>query len=278
MAKIKKGVLFSLSILLLASALLYLVASVSNYVTSLGSATSTLSGFERVGSQFDSASYGIQEISKNSGIDVSFDDTNLTLEMDTSLIENYFSESSAFAQFVQAYSRVNTTITNDDGHAIRLKLLPQNIDINYSATSVNIRPKSISGSADNVRSYEVLIKMPTPTPKLNWTQLSELPSSDPNAIRVRIALQGTNGTAYTEKYLDRHSTSSLDFLNAQNQSMMRLTTDAPTALTLSYNLDTYLKIIVGLNNKTEVELEDISIGITLDPQVQTSGRVILGES
>jgi hypothetical protein len=71
----KRGLVLTLSIILMASAFLYLLAAISAYSHSMKEIAVPLSDFEALGAQYDSAEYGVKSILFNEGMSVSNEGT-----------------------------------------------------------------------------------------------------------------------------------------------------------------------------------------------------------
>ncbi|GEM_PF-1436675 len=275
----KKGLLFTLCIVLVASAFLHLALSISLYSNSLTSSLITLSGFERVNAQFDSASYGFEMILANEAFNITYSGNNISLFFNTTRYDSYQADVSAFEQFMEAYSLVNTSINTTDALKPKLFIQPQNIVIEnvrgYGNGTINITPQNLVSSYDPITGYDVLIIAQADTPWLNWTSLSELAEGNPNAIYFHMGFQGTNGTTYITKYLDKTASSGVQLLNSQNRSMMEIRINSPAAVFFEYNLDMYLNIIIRLNSTSYIEMGTNVINVSSGVNGEKVGSVII---
>lgn len=278
----KKGLLFTLCIFLVASAFLQLTLSISLYSNSLTSVLIPISTFEKIGAQFDSASYGLKTILLTEAFNFSYTGNNLSLFFNTSIFNDYSGDISAFEQFIEAYGTVNTNINTTDAIHPKLYLQPQEIVINnykgYSNGTISISPQNTSSSAGQVNGYDILVIAQANTPNLNWTSLAELAEDDPNAMYFHMGFQGTNGTCSVTKYLDKHTSSGLQLLNSYNRSMMTIRISSPASVLIEYNLDMYLNIIIRLNSTSYMEIGTNVINVSSGVNGEKIGPVIVGAS
>lgn len=274
---IKKGMMFSISIFILLSALLYLAISFSNYMTSLKQSTKILSTIETAVVDSDAVEFGLKRITDHNGLNISvISSANISLSFNTTYFTHYSEQISSFSNFISSYGARNASISSSADN-VSIVIDPHNISVSSRLGNFTVLPLAGENSSGRVSSYDVFIKAAVSTPRLNWTSYSSLPPSDPNAIRFRIAFQGSNGTTYDERYLDRAYTSSVQLLNQQNKSMVTASMFVPSAIWLNYSLDMYLNVIVGLNNVTKIESKEELISVDLGEKAKINSKVIFVE-
>lgn len=273
----KKGMMFSISIVLLLSSLLYLAISFSNYMTSIKQSIISLSTIETMVADADAAEYGMKRINDQNGLNITvISSSNISLSQNTTYFSHYADQIDSFSDFISAYGTKNTSI---DASAVNFSAVihPHNITFSSIYGNFTVLPAPGANSSGQISSYDVAIKADVSTPRFNWTDYYSLPSSDPTAIRVRVAFQGSNGTTYAEKYLDRAYASSVQLLNPQNKSMVTVSLFVPSGLWLNYSLDMYLNVIVGLNNVTKIESKNELVTVDLGEKAKISSKVIFIE-
>ncbi|VVB65877.1 Uncharacterised protein [Candidatus Gugararchaeum adminiculabundum] len=286
-----RGFVISISVMLLAIALLYFALIVSIYSNSLKSANAELAGIERVNSQYDSASYGIKSILSAELVNVTIAQstgTTANISFKQNLSETararYFTEVGRFQSFIQAQAiEGNVTVNLANGvSAPVIYVRPANITVSYTVGKVAYSPLNNAYSAGRVTGYSLLIKLnDRPTPGLNWTTLNTLSASDPNAVYFHIGVQGTNGTVSDTKYLDKYQNSTLLMQNSGGQSVITVQARSPAYLDVNYalNLNGSMETILQLNNTATVELGSGSvINISRVGEIEKTGTVILVES
>lgn len=278
MGRMRKGVLLTISILVIASSFLFLLTHISLYSNSMKDATASLSNFEKINMQFDSASYGIKQILLTESMNISAEGTNISFSKNLSIATNYKYDLSNFRQFIEAYSSVNTTIDISEALSPKLYIGPQNIVIDHQNGKINFTPENTVQSAGNIEGYDVLITLNVPTLWINWSQSSELPESNPDSMYFHLGMQGSNGTMYMEKYIDKYNPTEFGLVNSQNVTLITISANSPASLSINYTIDMYLKTIVRLNNSASVELGRDIVNVTVDSEAEKLGKVIVFES
>lgn len=277
MGRLRKGMLFTISVLLLASSFLYFVNSISSYTNSLRLSTTTMADAENINMQYDSLAYGIEKIAKEETINITFQGTNISFVENIDVSNQYPTDLSRFVNFTYLFGVINHSVNISEAQNPKLTILPQNIEINHVENNITFTPENTSSSYDNITKYEILMQATVNTPWFNWTSLNEVGQGNPNAVYVHIGFQGGNGTTYITKYLDKHDRSEVHLMNSQNQSMMSVRLEEPATVTLDYNLDMYLNVIVGLDSNAYVELGTDIINVSNDLYGEKIGKVILVE-
>jgi hypothetical protein len=143
---------------------------------------------------------------------------------------------------------------------------------------ITFTPINSANSSGQILGYTILIKAGFPTPRLNWTNYSSLPPSDPNAMLFKISIQGTNGTMTNTSYLSKTAFSQVQLLNPANSSLATLRIGPPANVTLFYATPFSVEIIMALNSSSSVELGANIINATMSDGLRSSSKVILGES
>ncbi len=279
MGKIKKGALMSLSMALLIIALLFLLLSIALYNNSLRAVGTELSKFERVNMQFDTAAYGVKQIVSIDAVNVTAVGNNITFQENFSNMINYPIDLSRFKSFVEAYALVNVSINISEASLPVIYIQPQSIIVNHTLGRMSIIPQNTASSSGNVVGYNVLLIINQPTPRLNWTNLSSISQSNPNAMSLHVGLQGTDGTLTNTTYLNKSAYSELRLLNSQNQSIITIQINSPAALTINYNINmsTITRTTLLLNSSSNAELGRNIINVTQRREIEKIGQVIILE-
>jgi len=265
----KKGILFTLSILLIASSFLYLTTILSNYSNSIKISSAALSELESITMQFDSGSFAIKQLFSNEAFNISIENNNVTLVLNTSKYSDYSSDILYLEQFLEFYSSTNISIDFPSLSVPTVYLEPLHILVNQTDSEMFIVPQS----TNKILGYDFQMKIPAATPKFNWSVLNELPESNPNSMYFHLGLQGNNGSITTTKYLDKINPTKLQLLNQANKSIITISINNPASVTLTYTLPMYLKSIVRLNSSTYVELGTDSITVNTGSTTQKIGKV-----
>jgi len=265
----------TISALLLGTLLLVLVSSIALYSHQLSQTTTTLARLQSVMRELDSTEFGLRSLQDNAGVRITFDGFNVSLRQNLSNLSNYRIIASRFASFASSAARpANLTLDTVSISGPVFFLRPSNISINYTAAGlIAIRPPNPS-TASNITGYDLLARLNSPALNPYWANQSTLSNSSPDAIYLHIGMQGTNGTFSQTIFLNRSAYSELQMRDASNHSQMTLQLQAPSALSIYYDLalDADLDTNLLLSERNEVELGTNVINVTYD--VEQIGTVV----
>src|SRR3989344_4939673 len=255
----KRGIFTSITVVLLAAVLLYLVSSIALFANSMDEVNSALVRTEAAGAQADSAASAIRRLETSAAVGVSFGGNNVTFGQNLSNLAKYRQGPAGLADFLADYGAVqNVSVNASEASMPRIYLHPQNITLVHSAGKVELVPQNSSASAGSIMGFDVLLLAGIPTPRLHWDQITEAQPESPNALRFHFGLQGTNGTVSDSRVLDRRFASTLRLLDSANQTIAVVQSAPPAALGFASppaanNL--YLTVILQLNTSPgEAEL------------------------
>lgn len=259
MGKVRKGMFFTISVVLLSTAFLYLLASVSLYSNSLKATAASLIELERLNVHTDDVAHQIKSILLSGGLDITItrpEHVLVTFEEHVPPAGNYYVDLTNFRDFAETQSPFNTSINITEARIPKLYINPYNITASHHIGEMMFTPED-TDSADNVISYNISIIIGEEILWMNWTNITEVSDSDPDALFFHLGLQGTNGAVSTNKYLDKYNSTELRLLDSKNRTKFVIQIDSPAALTVHYNMEAYLKTEIYLNNvgeDTSVEL------------------------
>ncbi len=251
MDRMKRGVIATLSTLLLSIALLSFFSVIAKNHISISETAKILSDFESVNRQFDSVEQGLKTIMAGSGINATFDGANVSLSIETDRYANYAEGIGLFSNFIQLHNETGVSINASPSNPILL-LERNNITINYSYGKTQVLAKQGPESSENINGYELLIKSDIPTPSESWAALSEVSEGNPNSLNFHLGLQGVNGTLSITKILDKYGQSQLQLLNQDSLPIITIYIDPPASIRIENNPEINLKIIIGLDNSDVV--------------------------
>lgn len=254
MGGMKKGLFFTLSVLLLATSFLYLVASASLYTNSLKTTAISLSTIGQLNVYTDSIVYNIRTLfSEFAEVTVDEDAgiVKISFEEDIPRLGSYSSDLIGFREFAETYGRFNTSINITEAQHPKLYLHPYDITVDHAVGRIEFDPEDNPGSAGKVTGYDVLFKIDERTPWLNWTEISELSSSDPDAVYFHIGVQGENGTVSETRYLNKYNYSELKLLDWDNESLVVIQLSPPAELIVNHNMEANMETVIYLNGSLE---------------------------
>ncbi|MDD5022949.1 MAG: hypothetical protein PHU63_02160 [Candidatus ainarchaeum sp.] len=278
MGEVRKGVLLTFSILLLASSFIYLLSATSEYSNSIKQNTKIISDFESIDAQYDSISNGIKKIALTEEVEITFYENNISIGRNIEYSNQYEKDLYRFVQFVELFGLMDNSVDITDAKKPKMTINPQDIDVEFFENKTTVTTQDFNASKE-IEGYQVIILTSAYTPIFNWKELNEIPESDPNSIYFHLGFQGSNLTYSETKYLDRTKNNEIQLLNMQsNGTMISVELKPGSNLVVVHNLDMYLNIIIGLNKYAEIELGKNIVNVSMGEDARKIGKVILGES
>lgn len=278
MGGMKKGILFTVSLMLIASSFLFLLAAASLNSNSARLSTIELAALERLNAHSDEIAYQLESILASDAVSVAIASNpnktgTLTFSENLPFGTTYYLDLQRFRDFAEGNSEFNTSIDLNEARIPKLYVSPQNITMDHPTSKVVFTAQNSSLSAASITSYDLQVFTNESTLNPIWINASEVPPSSPNALYFHLAMQGSNGTAYTDKYLDKYKYSEVKFVDASNASIMVFQFFSPASLTINYKNEFFLKTTIYLNRTTEntsVELgNNIISASTIQPTAIT---------
>jgi hypothetical protein len=278
MGKVKKG-LTTLSVLLLASAILYLIYSFSMYSNSLKEVNNDIVDFDNTNLCFDSVSYGVKSIMAQGAMNISISGNNISFKKNTSLSTQYAQDILSFNQFISGgCSYGNASMDTTELGRPRAYIMPQNIEVDNFPGRVTFTPQNSTASAGQVMGYSILIRIDAATPTINWTGISILTPSDPHAMYINIGVQGNDGGRSNSTYISKEAFSEVKLLTASNQTLATFQFNSSAQLKAYYATDMVIETIVILNESAHVETRANIINASVSEGITKKGKVMLSES
>ena len=276
----KRGVVLTLSIVLMASAFLYLLSAISSYSHTIKEITIPISDFEEINMQFDSAAYGAKSILIKEGVNVSNEEKNLVFEEDLQAagMKSYYTSMYNYKLFIENFASVDTFLNLTEAGKPTLHIHPQDIEMDHLVGKVRFTPENTEESMGVVGGYEIFIVADEPIPRPEWETLAEVSENDSDAMYLHVGMMGNDGGLGETVYVGKHNSSELRLYNELNQSIITIQVQSPAELTINYNVDMHLKTIVQLNSSASVELGTDIIYVDMGPDGEKTGKVIVHES
>lgn len=288
MGGMKRGVLFTVSLMLIASSFLYLIAAASLYSTSARTTATELAAIERLNAHSDGISHNLESILFSEAVNATITSGpgnagTLTFTENLPFGTTYYLDLQRFRDFAEGNPEFNTIIDLDEARIPKLYVSPQGITMDHPASKVVFTAQDSPVSAGSITAYDLQVFTTDPTLNPVWINESTVSPSSPNAVHFHLAMQGANGTVYTEKFLDKYEYSEVKFLDAENASIMVFQLFPPASLTINYKNEFFLKTIIYLNSTTEntsVELGNkiVSVSTVQPPFLSKACGVKIYES
>jgi hypothetical protein len=279
MGGVKKGIVSTVSTVLLATAFLYMLSFTSSYSDSMKDANSRIMHLEKVGMQFDTESYGMQRLVDSLVSGISWEGANVSFSGNISSAGNgeYYAAVARFSQFTEAFGLVDSSINLSTARMPILYMSPQNITVRHLPGKVGFYPQNGSHSSGEIASYTILVKAEVPTPGIEWGEYSETFVEGPDSVYVHVGFEGTNGTVSDSKYLYKYNESEIMLVNKYNQSVVGIRIGYPSELEVNCNTDIYLKTVIELDRRGEVEVGEDIVGVGEGSWGYKVGKVMMYE-
>jgi len=250
------------SAMLLASALLFLITTVSLYVQDMSSTTAESGGIESISAQSDAASYSLSSMLSSEAVSVSSSGSNITFSLDSANLWNYRNDVGRFKSFAEAYSGPGN-LSLGIGSASEaaqpvLYIRPQNITADFTEGSMNFTPNSSSQVAGYVASFRIS----APSPSINWTTAPPVVANNsPDALYFRIGVEGAGSGAYNETWLNRTSVNNtLQVKNSNGELQFNITMQGSKMLT-TYSVAITAATTIMLNASTPDDYVELGANI-----------------
>ena len=273
----RKGIAITAAVLLLSSALLYLMLAVSTYSNSLKDTNAQLGQMEELDAQFDSVAYGMRTLEIGEAMNITYSGNNITFAENTSKLVGYSNDVQKWAVFAGAFSPANVSIDASDASRPKLYVRGRGIEVDNAIGRITYTPQNAQ-SAGNVSGYDVSVWVARPTPSLNWTSISSVLPTSADAMYFHIGLQGTNGTVSDTRYINKSAFSELRMQDGSNASLIVVQANSPASLKIFYNADIYIKTVLQLSSSGgAIELGNSALNVSLG-NAHKIGSVIVGEN
>ena len=284
----RRGILYTFAMFLLASSLLYLVQSLSTAQNSFTSTDTVLADFEAAITQRGSVDAGLRRILSNELLNISqirtmpFDPSPYYLAFNETLGASfgYSEDVQRFGQFVGSYwSNANVSVNATEVMRPRLYVLPHNITVDHpDNATITFTSQNTTNSEGKILGYFVTIWTDQQTPTLNWSTIAEVPPSDPIVLLFSISVFGSSGSAYDgPRYLNRYSLSQLQLLNSTSGVVATLQINGSADIRTNYSTTlNNIETTLYMKNKSSVYLGENAVYV-MGP-VEIKGPVGLLES
>ncbi len=284
MEGMKKGVLYTLSVFLVSTSLLYLLASASLYSNSLKTTTTTASSIESINAYSDGVRYQIKSLLASEVVNITVTEnegnTDVVFEEELPAGNGYSEALLTLKEFVEADIRFNTTMNITEARKPKLCIMPCNLTVDHHAGKVVFLPEDSQESEEKIAGYSVLIRTNESVPELNWTLINEAGPFEEEALYFHMGLQGKNGVVSTTKYVDRGDYSELRLVDSDNESVFVFQIDAPGSLTINYNTNAKMEATAHIRDTVDnvyVELGRDILTVTSGETKKISGVVFSHE-
>lgn len=265
----KRGVLFTVSMLLLSVSLLSFATNLAEQAAKSRSTSISLLEIDRTADTYADVESELARILSTS-VGVSVENSTVFLNETLPIRAGTDADFDRFAQFEQNFSDLNISMNLTSLKAGSLLVQPGDIAIAHSQTEFNITPIDSQESAGSVRSYDINITyQPMGADSAVWETIS---GSDPSNTSVHIRVVDASYSFIFDSgtiTMDKYGTSRLNI--TQGGALVGFVQFAPpSAVQVYYASNIGLKASIGLSTPVYVEANDT---ITVSSASNRTGRV-----
>ncbi len=255
MAGARKGILFTISVLLLSISLLAFATYLAEQTAKSRQTAISLLELDRTTDTYEDLQSDLGLMLSGS-INVTVQNSTVLLSENLPIAPGAASDFDRFAQFEGNFSDLNVTLSLSNLKQGSLLVQPGAIAITHSPADFFITPGDSQGSSGSVRSYELNItSQPSWADGASWGAVS---NSSENRTSVRILVRDTRLVPIFDSgqmSLDKNGTSRLNI--TQGGSLVGFVQFAPaSAVQVHYSGNIGLKASIGLTNPAYVEAND----------------------
>ncbi len=268
--KMKKGVLFTVSVMLLSISILTLVIFLSEQSSKGKQSAVQLSDIDEVSSKYSGIEDQLERIISTS-INISVDNSTVFIEERLPVSQQIAIDIERFAWFEYNYSEENVSMNLSNLKNASFLIQPNRIEIMHESANFYIVPEGGNSSAGSVQTYEVNLTFASERiDAAAWQTLSNA-SNGSGAVVVHVRIQDESYAVNLDFYetLDKYSTSLLN-ITKEGSLVGYVRFYSPAALQVQHPENIGLKASVGLSNPVYVEANDT---LTISSFANKTGRI-----
>jgi len=268
MSKRRRGIFFTLSMLLLGSALLSLIFFLSQQSTKSSDTVTYLMEVDRASDKYSEAEDGLARIMSQS-MNMSVQNGTVRINGSLPLGDGMAGDLDAFARFEAEYSGMNVSMNLTNIKAGRFIIQPSGAAVEASAGAFGITPQDSASSAGTLQAYDVeVIFAPGGFDGAAWQAVSNSSGDTVNA-HVRVRDQGYTQVLDFRQALDRRGASLLN-ITKSGAAVATVGFSSPAALSVQFSGNIGLKASISFSNPSYVEADDT---IRVEYAANRTGRV-----
>lgn len=267
----KRGVLFTVSVLLLAISLVSLAIILSEQSAKSKRTVIGIMDIDRVSDQYSNMEAQLSEI-LSSRINVSIKGNEITLNESLPLPAQLAQDIDRFAQFETMYSDLNMSMNLTSLKNASFMIMPNGIGVAHETGAFYMTPSDTPESAGAVQYYDVNVTYPAASvDNAVWQSISYSSNGSADAVWVHVRVRDASFAYMDDFYatLDKYSTSYLNITQGGVQVGF-VQFSSPAAVQVNYSGNIGLKASVGLANQAHVEANDT---ISVLASANRTGRV-----
>lgn len=252
----RRGMFFTLSMLLLGSALLSLIFFLSEQSTKSSDTVTYLLEVDRASDKYSEAEDGLVRVMSQS-INVSVQNGTVIIREALPLSAGLGDDLSRFVQFEANHSDLNVSVNlSAAGMAEgRLTIQPSGAAVSNEAGVFGVTPQNSAESSGTLQSYDVELSFqPGSVDDAAWAAVS---NSSVDTMNVHVRVRDVNYVVLKDFYkaLDRHGPSSLN-VTREGETVAVVGFSSPAALRVTCSGNIGLKASISFSTPAYVEADD----------------------
>ena len=267
----KRGVLFTVSVLLLAISLVSLAIILSGQSAKSKRTVVGIMDIDRVSDQYSNMEGQLSKI-LSSRINVSSKGNEITFNESLPLPSQLAQDLDRFAAFESEYSDLNMSMELAELENATFMIMPNGIEVAHETGAFYIRPSDTPESAGAVQHYDLNITYPAASvDNAVWQSISYSSNGSADAVWVHVRVRDASFAFMNDFYatLDKYSNSYLNITQGGVQVGF-VQFSSPAAAQVNYSGNIGLKASIGLANQAHVEANDT---ISVLASANRTGRV-----
>jgi hypothetical protein len=265
----KRGMLFTLSAMLLGISLLAFASAISQQSAKAKAAASMLAEVDRTAGTYSNMEDALERI-LSPAINISVQNGTVWINESLPLPPQVSTNLDRFAQFESLYADQNVTMGLANLKEGNFTIMPGEVSVTNAPGEFFITPQNSPASSDTVSSYYVELVFPAGgVDAAAWQTVSNLSGS---RMAVRVVARDEAYAFYSDAgsiLLDRYGTSTMNITSGGAQVAL-VTFSSPAALRVQAPGNMGLKTSVGFTNEVRVEANDV---LTVRGAANKSGYV-----
>lgn len=251
----KRGMLFTLSVMLLSISLLTFASALSQQSAKSKATAAVLAEVDRAGGAYENVEHALEQVISPS-INISVRNSTVYINESLPLSSQIATDLDRFAQFQSLYADQNITMSLADLKGGYFVIRPGEVIVTNAPGEFFITPQNSPESSGTLDSYHV--EMVYPVGQVDAAQWASVSNGSASRMSVSVRVRDANYVVLLdfEQQLDRHGTSVLNVSNGGSQVAL-VQFSSPAALYVQAAGNIGLKTSVGFTNPVGVETNDV---------------------
>ena len=264
----RRGMFFTLSMMLLGSALLSFIFFLSEQSTKSSDTVAYLMEIDRASDKYSEVEDSLARILSQS-INISVQNSTVNIQESLPLNAQMYDDLDTFARFEANYSDMNVSMNLTDIKSGRFIIQPSGTVVANSAGNFGVTPQNSAASAGTLKTYDVEIAFqPGSFDDAAWLALS---NSSGDTMNVHVRIRDASYAVIKDFYnaLDKHGSSSIN-VTRLGTTVAVIRYSSPAALHVQCSENIGLKASISFSTPAYVDADDT---ISVKYAANRTGRV-----